>query len=172
MNHDAHNTDYLDELAKVDDDAEALTDEHVTGRLHDVLLRAYAERLPEASPLPPEACVCSARRPADSSEVQDLEERIEATRQRLHSVQASLREAVTRRDDVMRSLVFAERRIETARRRVVKVVPEDDAYLETILDLAREILDGAHDTAGRLITDARAEAQGIVAAAINRADRW
>jgi hypothetical protein len=48
--------------------------------------------------------------------MQDLEEQVTAARQRLRSVQASLRDAVHRRDDVMRSLAFAERRIETAKR--------------------------------------------------------
>jgi hypothetical protein len=152
---------YEETIEDIDAEAAAVTDEHVTSRLHDVLARALMTRLPELE-RQWEAAYAFPAEPGRADDVKDLTAVLHGTEQRLRHVQAQVREAEARHQHVRFRLAVAERRLSLMRRSGADVDTGGDPTIKLAFHFAEEILNDANAAADRIISDARAAAEGIL----------
>jgi hypothetical protein len=154
-------------LDGIDEQVDAVADEHIGDRLSQLLARASliqmigldgadvlddaetSDRVGPASPTTP-ADACALLRRAQA---------------KLAAVEEALHGARLRRDALIASVIRAEARIAEADRQVAASIDGAAAYLDTALERGQEIIDKAHQTAHQIIAEAERRARDILAGA-------
>ncbi|MFI5895619.1 hypothetical protein ACIA5D_36545 [Actinoplanes sp. NPDC051513] len=157
-------------VERIEAEAAAVTDEHITARLHDVLATAFGARLTKLERLQsPYPFPASPPPDVDAADVQDLAVQLQNLKRQLHSVRLAVGEAEAHRDAVLRACADAERRLTSAGRLAAAPSVGDGPLGPTVLDLSQGIIDEARAEADRIVNRARVEAAAIVSVAQNKA---
>jgi len=159
-NHDDNDFDTIDEI---DAAVDAITDDHVAERLHQLLADSVLTHLSDLDPSSPDTPTPPAGPGyVDAADVDHLAALLQITEQRLTIAQAALTTVNAQRAQALYEVSCAEALLSRTLERVAKVSKtHGDAYLETVLERGQEILEEAHRTANRVVTAAKRDAEEI-----------
>jgi len=157
-----HDDNDFDTVEDIDAAVDAVTDDEVTDRLHRLLSDSVLAHLADLDPSRRHAQIPPAGPGVvDAADVDHVAGLLQATQQQLKIAQDALDGAESMRNELLFEAACAKIRLLGLERAAKAATVAADAYLDTVLDRSREILDEAHANAQRIVADAKAEADRI-----------